>query len=150
MWNNVINIVKSGAAFLQNGVAPPNSSPQQKRALEDENHLASKKFFIIFSALIMLAFVYFSSVALLCFIVPRLPEIVAAYVTIFTKSIEIFGLIISVYIGAQGLVDLKYNSNSNAGLQDVIEVDSENITENLTHNTKEQDYTLDEPNETTI
>lgn len=149
MWTNVINIVKSGAAFLQNGVAPPNCPPEQKRALEEENHLASKKFFVIFSSILMLAFVFYTSVAILWFI-PRVPEVVTAFVTIFTKIMEVFGLVISVYIGAQGLVDLRYNSSSNAGLQGMVEVDSENITENLTHNTKEDDYTLEDPNERTI
>jgi hypothetical protein len=143
MLESITNIIGSATAFLQNGVAPPNTPDDIKRTMEDVNHLSSKKFYIIFSALIMLAFVYFSSIALLCFVVPRLPEVIAAYVTIFTKSIEIFGLIISVYIGAQGIVDLKYQSTSNAGLQGVAETKDVNITEQiLTNNAKEDDYTI--------
>jgi hypothetical protein len=149
MLQNVVNIVKSASAFLQNGVAPPNCAPEYKKSLEEENHLASKKFFVIFSSIVMLAFVFYTSVGILWFI-PRVPEIVAAFVTIFTKIMEVFGLVISVYIGAQGLVDLRYNSSSNAGLQGMVEVESQNITENLTHNTKEDDYTLEEPNESPI
>jgi hypothetical protein len=113
MLNGIVDIAKSATAFLQSGVAPPNTSPAYKEALEDENHFASKKFFIIFSSLFMLAFVFYTSVGLL-WLIPNTPEMVTAFVTIFTKMIEIFGIIISVYLGAQGLVDLRYNSLINA------------------------------------
>ena len=145
MWQNIINVAQTAAAFLQNGKAPPNTPDQMRQEMEDVNHLSSKKFFIIFSSLLMLAFVFYSSVGLLL-VIPKVPEIVAAFVTIFTKAIEIFGIIISVYLGAQGLVDLKYNSSSNAGLQGSVEVINETITENLTQNVKEDDYTLEEDN----
>jgi hypothetical protein len=141
MLNGIVDIAKSATAFLQSGVAPPNTSPAYKEALEDENHFASKKFFIIFSSLFMLAFVFYTSVGLL-WLIPNTPEMVTAFVTIFTKMIEIFGIIISVYLGAQGLVDLRYNSSSNAGIQGNIEV--QKIEEILTHNTKEDDYNISE------
>ena len=132
----VLEIIKSATSFLRDG---PNASNAAKQLAEDENHFASKKFFIIFSAIIMLAFVFYTSVGILWFL-PRTPEIVTAFVTIFAKVMEIFGLIISVYIGAQGLVDLRYNSSSNASLEGVVEVREEI----LTNNAKEEDYNITE------
>jgi hypothetical protein len=146
MWENFLNVARTAAAFLQEGTAPPNTPQQQERQLEDVNHLASKKFFIIFSSLIMLAFVFYSSVGLL-FLIPKVPETVTAFVTIFTKAIEIFGVIISVYLGAQGLVDLRYNSSSNAGIQGEVIVEDKNVNvkeEILTNNAKEEDYNISE------
>ena len=138
MITPVLEIIKSATSFLRDG---PNASPVAKQLTEDENHFSSKKFFIIFSAIIMLAFVFYTSVGIL-WILPRTPEIVAAFVTIFAKVMEIFGLIISVYIGAQGLVDLRYNSSSNAGIQGEVDIREEN----LTNNAKEEDYNISENN----
>ena len=138
MITPVLEIIKSAASFLRDG---PNASNAAKQLAEDENHFASKKFFIIFSAIIMLAFVFYTSVGLL-WILPRTPEIVTAFVTIFAKVMEIFGLIISVYVGAQGLVDLRYNSSSNAGIQGEVDIREEN----LTNNAKEEDYNISENN----
>jgi len=149
MWQSIANIVQSGLAFLQNGKAPPNTSSALKQLMEDENHLASKKFFIILSALLVLAFMYYTSVAILCWVVPHSPEVVTAYVTIFSKIMEVLGLIISVYIGAQGLVDLNYNSASSAAIQGTAEIMEENkridiAQQILTNNTKEDDYNISE------
>lgn len=141
MLNDLINIVKTGAAFLQTGVAPPNTPQNLKQVMEKENHLSSKKFFIIFTSILMLAIVYYSSVSIL-WIIPKLPEIISAYVTIFTKTMEIFAVIIATYLGTQAAVDLKYNSSSNAGVQGNFDVIKEDIVENLTSNAKEEDYQI--------
>jgi hypothetical protein len=144
MWQNLANIGQTVSAFLTNGKAPPNTPPELEKQMEDTNHLASKKFFIIFSSLFMLAFVFYSSVGLL-FVIPKAPEIVTAFVTIFTKMIEIFGVIISVYLGAQGIVDLRYNSQSNASTEGVLEQKEVDINETiLTNNAKENDYHISE------
>jgi len=144
MWQNVLTIVQSAGAFLTNDKAPPNTPLRLEKQMEDTNHLSSKKFFIIFSSLFMLAFVFYTSVGLL-WIIPKAPEIVTAFVTIFTKVIEIFGVIISVYLGAQGLVDLKYNSSSNASTEGILEQKEVNINETiLTNNAKENDYHISE------
>lgn len=137
MWHNITNIAKTAAAFLQNGKAPPNTPEQLKKIMEDENHLSSKKFFIIFSASLMLALLYYSSVGIL-FLLPREAILVTAYVTIFVKTMEIFAVIIASYLGVQAAVDLKYNSSSNAGLQGELDI----LEEKLTHNAKEDDYTI--------
>lgn len=138
---NLLQIAKSATSFLQNGVVPPNTSDRMKEKMEDMNHLSSKKFFIIFSSLIMLAFLFYTSVGIL-WLIPTSPEYVTAFVTIFSKIIEIFAVIISVYLGAQGLIDLKYSSSSNAALNGHVIV--EKREEILTNNTKEDDYDISE------
>jgi hypothetical protein len=144
MKDNIINIIKSATAFLQNGVAPPNVSPEYKKALEDENHFASKKFFIVFTAAMLLAFFYFSSIIILFFI-PHLPEIVTGFVTMFTKTIEILAVIIAFYTTGQAAVDIKYNSSSNASTEGLLEQKQVDINENiLTNNAKEDDYNISE------
>jgi hypothetical protein len=86
------------------------------------------------------------------FLIPTDHDIVVtAYSTIFTKIIEIFGLVISVYIGAQGLVDLRYNSSSAASIegdaqsQQITEDKNVNVNEQImTNNAKEDDYNISE------
>jgi hypothetical protein len=140
MWQNLTNIAKSATAFLQNGVAPPNTPARLEKKMEDTNHLASKKFFIIFTSILMLGALYYSSVAILLAI--EMPEHVTAFVTLFSKTIEIFAIIIASYLGVQCAVDLKYSSASNAEVKGEIIV--EKREEILTHNTKEDDYDISE------
>jgi len=139
MWQNIVNIVQSAGAFLSNDKAPPNTPARLEQQLEDTNHLASKKFFVIFSAAIALITIYFASVGILFFI-PRTPELIVSYTTIFSKMMEIFAVIVATYLGAQGIVDLKYNSSSNVSLEGEVEV----YEEILTNNTKEDDYHISE------
>lgn len=140
MWQSVVNVVQSAGAFLQNGKAPPNTPARLEKQMEDTNHLSSKKFFIIFTSVLMLAALYYSSVAILLAI--HMPEHIAAFVTLFTKTIEIFAIIIASYLGVEAVVDLRYNSSSNAEV--VGEVIVEKREEILTHNTKEDDYDISE------
>jgi succinate dehydrogenase hydrophobic anchor subunit len=151
MWQNIINVVQSATAFLQDGKAPPNTPDRLEKQMEDTNHLASKKFFVIFSAIIMIVVMFLMAVGFLFLIPADHDFVVTAYSTIFTKIIEIFGLVISVYIGAQGLVDLKYNSSSSASVageaesETSIEEKDVNINETiLTNNAKEDDYIISE------
>lgn len=144
MWQNLANIGQTVSAFLTNGKAPPNTPPELEKQMEDTNHLASKKFFIIFSAAIGLVTIYFISVGILFFI-PRTAELIAAYTTIFTKMMEIFAVIVATYLGAQGMVDLRYNSQSSASLDGQVEVKEVNVNETiLTNNAKEDDYNISE------
>lgn len=144
MWQNIVNVVQSATAFLQNGKAPPNTTKSMKKVMEDENHLSSKKFFIIFTAAIALILIYFISVGILFFI-PRTAELIVAYTTIFGKMMEIFAVIVATYLGAQGMVDLKYNSQSSTSLDGEVEVKDVNIKQEiLTNNAKENDYNISE------
>ncbi|CAB5226344.1 hypothetical protein UFOVP760_121 [uncultured Caudovirales phage] len=129
MWQNIVNTAKSTTAFLQNGVAPPNTPTELRTKMENTNHLSSKKFFIIFTSVLMLAALYYSSVAILLSI--NMPEHVTAFVTLFSKTIEIFAIIIASYLGVQAAVDLKYNSSSNAEVKGEIEVIKEEITQHI-------------------
>jgi len=153
MWQNLVNIAQTAGAFLTNGKAPPNTPPALEKQMEDTNHLASKKFFIIFSSIIMLMVMFFISVAILFFIPRDHDIVVTSYTTIFTKIMEQFALIISVYIGAQGLVDLRFNSSSNASVEGVAQSETSisqeqkdvNVVEQLlTNNAKEDDYNISE------
>ena len=151
MWQNLVNIGQTVSAFLTNGKAPPNTPPELEKQMEDTNHLASKKFFVIFSAIVMIVVMFLMAVGFLFLIPTDHDVIVTAYSTIFTKIIEIFGLVISVYIGAQGLVDLRYNSSSSASIageaesETSIEEKDVNVNETiLTNNAKEDDYVISE------
>lgn len=133
------NVLKTAASFLQTGVCPPNTPVENKKDLENMNHFSSKKFFIVFSSAVMLAFFYFVSVAIL-FLVPEKSEYIVGYITMFTKAMEIFAIIIASYLGVQAVVDFKYNSNSQSKISS--ETIKEEVVENLTKNLKEEDYTL--------
>ncbi len=140
MWDSITNVAKTAAAFLQNGKAPPNTPARLEKKMEDTNHLSSKKFFIIFTSVLMLGVLYYSSVAILLAI--EMPEHVTAFVTLFSKTIEIFAIIIASYLGVQAAVDLKYNSSSNAEVLGEVIVEKKEVI--LTHNTKEDDYDISE------
>jgi hypothetical protein len=140
MWQNIVNVVQSAGAFLQNGKAPPNTPAYLKKQMEEKNHLSSKKFFIIFTSVLMLGALYYSSVAILLSI--NMPEHVTAFVTLFSKTIEIFAIIIASYLGVQAAVELKYNSASNVEVTGEVIVEQKEVI--LTHNTKEDDYDISE------
>ena len=149
MWQNIVNIGQTVSAFLTNGKAPPNTPPELEKKMEDTNHLASKKFFVIFSAIVMIVVMFLMAVGFLFLIPADHDFVVTAYSTIFTKIIEIFGLVISVYIGAQGLVDLRYNSSSSASVSGEAEsetsIEEKDVNETiLTNNAKEDDYIISE------
>jgi len=140
MFKSVLNIAKNAAAFLQYGVTPPGVCPEQNPDIANANHLSSKKFFAAFSGFIILAVFYASSIGML-FLLDHDPALLAVYPIIFTKTVEVFAAIMAVYIGGQAVVDLKYNSTSNASLDAKIEV--VDITERKITNQKEGDYTLE-------
>ena len=140
MFKSVLNIAKNAAAFLQHGVTPPGVCPEQNPDIANANHLGSKKFFAAFSGFIILAVFYASSIGML-FLLDHDPALLAVYPIIFTKTVEVFAAIMAVYIGGQAVVDLKYNSTSNASLDAKVEV--VDITERKITNEKEGDYTLE-------
>jgi hypothetical protein len=115
MISSIKNIFNTAKAFLILGEAPPGTAEPLATQLEETSHLSSKKFFIVFSSVFVLAFFYFSSVLILFFLPKHDPTIVG-FVTLFSKTIEILSIIIAAYVGVQGLVDLKYGSSSGASL----------------------------------
>lgn len=143
MFKSISNITKTAASFLQTGTAPPGTPIDQKEEMEKTNHLTSKKFFLAFSGFIILAIFYASSIAVL-FALNKYPGLISSYSVIFTKTIEVFAAIMAVYLGGQAIVDLKYNSSSNASIEGKIE--QIDITKKIIGNEKEHDYTLEEDN----
>jgi hypothetical protein len=141
MLSKLTDLFKTAASFLQTGVAPPNTPLEQLQNMENINHLSSKKFFLAFSGFIILGVFYASSVAVLIFI-PKVPELIAAFTTIFSKIIEVLATVMAVYLGSQAIVDLKYNSTSNASIDASVQV--ADITNRVVGNEKEDDYELHE------
>ena len=139
MPTRLANIAKTAAAFLQTGVAPPNTPESQKKEMENTNHLASKKFFIAFSGFLILGVFYSSSITVL-FMMSKNPELIAAYSVMFSKTIEVFATIMAVYLGGQALVDLKYSSSSNAEVSSNTQIID--VTTKQVGNEKEDDYVL--------
>jgi len=131
MWKKVTETVQSATAFLQNGKVPPNTPIQYREDLSKINFFSSKKFFIVFSSIVLLMVFYLVSVGIL-FLTAKVPTITDSYVIIFVESIKIFAIIISAYLGLQAAIDFRYNSNSNVTVDTVksIEViDQKIITE---------------------
>jgi hypothetical protein len=110
MWGNLKNIASSAASFLTSNRVPPGTPIELQSSLRKENHFKSKKFFLAFSSL---------SVCIL-FLLPSRNDLVAGYVTIFTKTIEIVAIIVASYIGVQAAIDLKYGSSSNVNLDSIL------------------------------
>ena len=142
MWSLIKNTILSGVSYLNSNQVPPDTSPQDYDRLKSMNHMESKKFYMVLTSVIILSFFYFSSVAILFFI-PQAPEFVTGFVTIFSKTIEILAVIIASYVGAQAVVDLKYNSSSKSSIEGTH--NTEYIKEEVTviqTNAKDDDYEL--------
>jgi hypothetical protein len=136
------NAVLSGLSFLSSSSAPPETAPEDLERLRLVNHMESKKFFIVLTSVIILAFFYFISVGMMFLLPHGAPEFVSGFVTIFSKTIEILAIIIASYVGAQAVVDLKYVSTSAASLEGATYSEkTENITVIQT-NAKDSDYEL--------
>ena len=135
------NAILTGVSYLSSNKVPPNTTPEKQKRLRSINHMESKKFYIVLTSVIILAFFYFGSVGII-FLIPTSPEFVSGFVTMFSKTIEILSIIIASYVGAQAVVDLKYGSTSSAALEGTTHTEkTENITVIHT-NAKEDDYEL--------
>jgi hypothetical protein len=119
MWNSITNIAKNAASFLSSNRVPPGTPIELQDSLRKENHFKSKKFFLAFSSFIGVLAFYLLSVGIL-FLLPTENELIAGYVTIFTKTIEIVAIIVASYIGVQAAIDFKYGSSSSTNLDSVL------------------------------
>lgn len=136
------NAVMNGFSYLSNNRVPTNTTPENYERLKATNHMESKKFYIVLTSVIILAFFYFTSIGIMFLIPKGSPEFVGGFVTVFSKTIEILSIIIATYVGAQAAVDLKYGSSSRAALEGTTHTEkTENITVIHT-NAKEDDYEL--------
>lgn len=111
MWSKIIQTYNSAKAFLYSGTVPPGTPLVYKETFSKINFFSSKKFFVIFTAVVLLMLFYLISVAIL-FLTAYVPSITDSYVIIFVESVKIFAIIISVYLGLQATIDFKYNSDS--------------------------------------
>ena len=134
------NTIMTAVSFLSSNYAPPNVSAEDHNRLKSMNHMESKKFYIVLTSVVILAFFYFTSIGIMFLLPHGSPEFVSGFVTIFSKTIEILSIIIATYVGAQAVVDLKYGSSSNASLQGVTETIDEVTV--IQTNAKEGDYEL--------
>ena len=139
MMQAIKNTAISLVSYLSGNLVPPNTPIQDVERMKAINHMASSKFYIVFTSVLILAFFYFASLGIMFFI-PNSPEFIAGFVTIFSKTIEILAIIIASYVGAQAVVDLKYGSSSAAEIESVNE-NINNVTV-IETNVKEDDYEL--------
>jgi hypothetical protein len=147
MLTNVKNIFNTAVSFLQTGKAPPNTPVLLQEELCGMNHLKSRKFFIVFTSILFLAFFYFSSVGIF-FMLPDMPEKISGYVTLFSKTIELLSLIVAVYLGVQTALDFKVNSGTTVTHNTTNNSTTETINKNIKvekylSGPKEDDYTLE-------
>lgn len=136
-------LLKNVIAFVSSS-APPNTPEKDLERLQSINHMESKKFFACFVSVAILTFFYFTTIGIMFFL-PHVPEIITGYITVFTKTTEILAIIIASYVGAQAVVDLKYNSSSNTSLENSTQKIEQFIKEEVTvihTNQKEEDYEL--------
>jgi len=119
MWTSITDIVKNAASFLSSSKVPPGTPLAQQEGLREQNHFKSKKFFLAFSSFIGLLAFYLLSVGIL-FLLPSSNELVAGYVQIFTKTIEIIAIIVASYIGVQAAIDFRYGSSSSTNLDSLL------------------------------
>jgi len=130
MWERITIIGQSLAAMLSHDKTPPNTPAKYIEELKSVNFLRSKKFFVVFSSILMLLVFYGVSVFIL-FLTAPLPTITTPFVTIFVETIKIFAIIISAYLGLQAAIDFKYNSSSNTELKGELIYVKEEVEEKI-------------------
>jgi hypothetical protein len=130
MWDRLALIGQSIAAMVTHDKAPPNTPPEYIDEMKSINFLRSKKFFVVFSSILMLILFYGVSVFIL-FLTATVPSITGSFVTIFVETIKIFAIIISAYLGLQAAIDFKYNSESNTSLKSELSYAKEEVQETI-------------------
>lgn len=141
MWEKIVQIAQTASSMLHSGRVPPNTPLQYKDDLSKVNFLASKKFYVVFCSVIMLAIFYAASIFVL-FLTAASPNLTVPFVSIFTETIKILAVIIASYLGVQTILDYKMQSNSDVSLRgDQTFIKEEQITY-IISNSKEDDYEL--------
>lgn len=138
MLNKLKNIIDGATWFLRSGVVPPNDV--KNITLKNTNHMSSRKFAMTLIAVGIVAFMYFASVVILFFF-PSDPH-VSALVSMYKDMIVAIATIVGTLVGIQGLVDWKYNGNSDV-VQKTENEKTESYSEEYLSGPKEKDYTLD-------
>jgi hypothetical protein len=116
MWREITNVVKAAASMLQAGSVPPNTPLKYKEDLSKINFLSSKKFYVVFWSVIILAIFYGISIFVL-FLTASTPTLTVPFVSIFTETVKILAVIIASYLGVQTVLDFRMQSSSNVDLE---------------------------------
>jgi hypothetical protein len=140
MWTKIVEIAKTASSMLHSGSVPPNTPLEYKEDLSKINFLASKKFYVVFCSVIILAIFYAASIFVLFLTAPA-PNLTVPFVTIFTETIKILAIIIASYLGVQTILDYRMQSNTNTNLSGQNTVIKEEVTVIQT-NMKDDDYEL--------
>lgn len=130
MWDKIVTFGQSLAAMLSHDKVPPNTPTPYVEEMKSINFLRSKKFFVVFTSILMLLAFYGVSVFIL-FLTAPLPTITSPFVTIFVETIKIFAIIISAYLGLQAAIDFKYNSESNTSFKGEMQYVKEEVQETI-------------------
>lgn len=130
MWDKLALLGQSLGSMLSHNKVPPNTPPQYVEEMKSINFLRSKKFFVVFTSILMLVIFYGASVFIL-FLTAPIPSITTPFVTIFVETIKIFAIIISAYLGLQAAIDFKYNSESNVALSAQHNYSEEKVDQSL-------------------
>ena len=128
MWDKLTVLGNALGAMLTNSSTPPNTPPEYIDDLKSVNFLRSKKFFVVFTSMVMLLAFYGISVFIL-FLTAPVPGITAAFVTIFVETIKIFAIVISTYLGLQAAIDFKYNGDSSTSFKGEVSHIKEEVQE---------------------
>ena len=116
MWERIVEIAKTASAMLHSGRVPPNTPTEYAKDLSKVNFLASKKFYVVFCSVIILALFYAASIVVL-FLTAASPSLTVPFVSIFTETIKILAIIIASYLGVQTILDYKMQSSGNVSLE---------------------------------
>lgn len=130
MLSKLIILAQSLSSMITHGKIPPNTPPEYIEEMKSINFLRNKKFFVVFTSVIMLVAFYVISVFIL-FLTSDVPSITTPFVTIFVETIKILAIIISTYLGLQAAIDFKYNSDSSTSLKSEIEYVKEEVQESV-------------------
>ena len=102
--------------MLQSGQVPPNTPVRYQKDLGKINFLTSKKFYVVFCSVVILALFYIASIFVL-FLTGPVPHLTVPFVAIFTETIKILAIIIASYLGVQTVLDYKMQSNSSVNVE---------------------------------
>jgi hypothetical protein len=130
MWEKIVDIARTASAMLHSGKVPPNTPQEHVKDLSKVNFLASKKFYVVFCSVIILALFYAASIVVL-FLTAASPGLTVPFVSIFTETIKILAIIIASYLGVQTVLDYKMQSNASVNLEGSVSYSKEEIDQKI-------------------
>jgi hypothetical protein len=137
LQRSIANIASSLVSMLQFNKSPINTPIKYKEDFSKINFFTSKKFYVVFCSVVILAIFYLASIVVL-FLTASFPNLTLPFVSIFTETIKILAVIIASYLGVQTVLDYKMQSNSSVNLEGDHKYTSEEINENVIINYAEK------------